>query len=173
MLGPLEVRADSGDALEVGGTRLRRLLSMLALNPGRQVLASDLIEGLWGDGTFPADAANALQALVSRLRRAVPEAVIIARSAGYQLMIDPESTDIAQFERLASARRRQLRDDPVAASATLRAALALWRGPALADMAQTEVGEAATARLDELRLAATQDMVDADLRTGRWPGECW
>ena len=114
----------------------------------------------------PPEPPNALQALVSRLRRALPEAVIESRPAGYQLTLDPRDTDIARFEELAAAGRAQLRSDPAAAAATLREALELWRGPALADVAGTEFGEAVIARLDELRLAAIEQRVDADLLAG-------
>jgi DNA-binding SARP family transcriptional activator len=167
MLGPLEVRTagDSGAVLEVGGARLRALLIMLALRPGQLVPASQLIDGLWADQA-PAGAPNALQALVSRLRRAIPEAMIESRPAGYQLKLDPRSTDIVRFEELAAAGRAQLREDPAAAGSTLREALGLWRGPALVDVAETDFGRAAIARLDELRLLATQNRIDADLRTG-------
>src|SRR5579862_2481894 len=165
MLGPLEVRTDGDPAetLEVGGARLRALLTMLALRPGQFVPASELIDGLWAQAA-PAGAANALQALVSRLRRALPEAVIESRPAGYQLALDPNATDIVRFERLAAAGRAQLREDPAAAAATLTQALGLWRGPALVDVAETDFGRAAIARLDELRLAALEHRIDADLR---------
>jgi len=175
MLGPLEVRSgdDSGDGpgepLEVGGTRLRALLIMLALRPGQVVPASQLIDGLWAD-QVPAGAPNALQALVSRLRRALPEAVLESRPAGYQLKLDPGSTDIVRFEELVAVGRVQLRDDPMAASKTLRQALALWRGPALVEVADTDFGQAAIARLDELRLTAIEHRVDADLATGNTAG---
>ena len=174
MLGALEVRAASGEVLEVGGARLRALLIMLALRPSQLVPASQLIDGLWADQA-PARAANALQALVSRLRRALPEAVIESRPAGYQLKLDPQSTDIVRFEELAAAGRAQLRDDPRAAAATLREALGLWRGPALVEVAETEFGRAVIARLDELRLLATENRIDADLRTGpqRAPPRWW
>jgi predicted ATPase/DNA-binding SARP family transcriptional activator len=167
MLGPLEVRTDddSGIMLDVGGARLRALLIMLALRPGQLVPASQLIDGLWADQP-PAGAANALQALVSRLRRALPDAVIESRPAGYQLKLDPRSTDIVRFEELTAKGRAQLRDDPAAAAATLREALALWRGPALMDVADSDFGQAVIARLDELRLLATENRIDADLRTG-------
>ncbi len=167
MLGPLEVRTDvdPGEIVEVAGARLRALLIMLALHPGQLVTASQLIDGLWPE-EMPAAAANALQALVSRLRRALPEAVIESRPSGYQLKIDPRSTDIVRFEDLVAAGRAQLRDDPAAAGHTLRQALAMWRGPALADVAETDFGQAAIARLDELRLTAIEHRVDADLRTG-------
>jgi DNA-binding SARP family transcriptional activator len=110
MLGPLEVRTDSGQIIEVAGARLRVLLIMLALHPGQLVTAGQLIDGLWLR-EMPAAAANALQALVSRLRRALPGAMIESRPAGYQLMLDPRSTDIVRFEDLAAAGRAQLRDD--------------------------------------------------------------
>jgi DNA-binding SARP family transcriptional activator len=141
------------------------LLIMLALHAGQLVTASQLIDGLW-PAEPPAGAANALQALVSRLRRAVPQAEIEFRPAGYRLNLDPRSTDIVRFEDLAATGRAQLRTDPQGAAATLRQALALWRGPALAEVAETDFGQAAIARLDELRLGATEARIDADLRTG-------
>ena len=169
MLGPLEVRTGpdpaDGTVVEVGGARLRTLLIMLALHPGRLVTSGQLIDGLWADET-PAGAANALQALVSRLRRAVPEAAIESRPTGYQLRLDPRCTDVVRFEELAAAGRAQLDEDPAAAAATLREALALWRGPALADVAETDFGRAAIARLDELRLITLEHRVDAELRAG-------
>jgi DNA-binding SARP family transcriptional activator len=167
MLGPLEVRTDGnqGEIVEVAGARLRALLIMLALHPGQLVTASQLIDGLWPQA-MPAAAPNALQALISRLRRALPGAVIESRPAGYQLNLDPRSTDIVRFEDLAAAGRAQLREDPARAAATLREALALWRGPALAEVADTDFGQAAVARLDELRLSTLEARVDADLRTG-------
>ena len=165
MLGSLEVRAGPGDVLEVGGSRLRALLIMLALRPGQLVLASELIDGLWGQAS-PRGAANALQALVSRLRRALPGAVIESRPAGYQLELDPQATDIVRFEELAAAGRAQLREDPAAAAVTLRQALGLWRGPALLEVAETDFGRAVIARLDELRLSALEQRIDADLRSG-------
>src|SRR5580698_10272739 len=116
MLGPLEVRASQaggageggeGAVLDVGGARLRALLIMLALRPGQLVTASQLIDGLWA-GQVPAEPGNALQALVSRLRRALPQAELASLPAGYRLTLEP--TDIARFEDLAAAGRRQLRD---------------------------------------------------------------
>jgi DNA-binding SARP family transcriptional activator len=169
MLGPLEVRTGpdpaDGAVVEVGGARLRALLIMLALHPGRLVTSGQLIDGLWADET-PAGAANALQALVSRLRRAVPEAAIESRPTGYQLRLDPRCTDVVRFEELAAAGCARLDEDPAGAAATLREALALWRGPALADVAETDFGRAAIARLDELRLITLEHRVDAELRTG-------
>jgi predicted ATPase/DNA-binding SARP family transcriptional activator len=165
MLGPLEVRAGSGEVLEVGGARLRTLLIMLALRPGQVVPARQLIDGLWAE-QVPSGAPNALQALVSRLRRTLPEAVIESRPAGYQLALDPRDTDVVRFEELAATGQAQLRADPAAAAATLREALRLWRGPALVDVAGTEFGAAIIVRLDERKLAAIEHRIDADLLTG-------
>jgi predicted ATPase/DNA-binding SARP family transcriptional activator len=165
MLGPLEVRADSGEELEVGGARLRALLILLALDPGRVVPATRLIDALWED-QVPAGATNALQALVSRLRRALPGIAVTPRPAGYQLDLDPDAVDARRFERLAARGRAQLRNDPAAAAGTLRAALELWRGPALADVAGARFAREPVARLDELRLAAVQDRIEAELRLG-------
>jgi DNA-binding SARP family transcriptional activator len=165
MLGPLEVRADSGEPLDVGGTRLRTLLIMLALRPGQLVPASQLIDGLWPEHP-PAGAQNALQALVSRLRRALPEAVIEAGPSGYRLAIRPRDTDIVRFEQLAAAGQAQLRADPAAAGGTLREALGLWRGPALLEVAGTGFGAGIIARLEEQKLSATEHRIDADLLNG-------
>src|SRR5580692_7175259 len=127
MLGPREIRSGpdpaDGTVVEVGGARLRALLIMLALHPGRLVTSGQLIDGLWAAET-PAGAANALQALVSRLRRAVPEAAIESRPTGYQLRLDPRCTDVVRFEELAAAGRAQLDADPAGAAATLRETLA-------------------------------------------------
>jgi predicted ATPase/DNA-binding SARP family transcriptional activator len=163
MLGPLEVRDDAGSVLDVSGLRLRALLILLALRAGQVVPASYLIDELWGD-RLPADAGNALQALVSRLRRAIPDAEVVSRPAGYQLRLEPGAVDVFRFERLAARGHARLREDPATAAAALTEALALWRGPALADAEQTESGRAAIVRLGELRLAATEGRIDAELR---------
>ncbi|HEY2673561.1 MAG TPA: BTAD domain-containing putative transcriptional regulator [Rugosimonospora sp.] len=165
MLGPLEVRAGTGVLVPVAGARLRALLILLALDPSATVSTDRLVDALWGE-RLPAGAGNALQALVSRLRRAVPGIVVVPRSAGYQLDLDPERVDTVRFERLASAGRAALRDDPARAAGTLREALALWRGPALADVARADFARGTIVRLDELRLTAIQDRAYADLRPG-------
>ncbi len=169
MLGPLEVRTGSGDLLEVGGARLRALLILLALEPGRVVTTSRLVDALWDGDQVPAGASNALQALVSRLRRALPGITVALRPAGYRLELAPDAVDVHRFERLAATGRAELPHDPAAAVATLHAALALWRGPALADVAEEGFARATVARLDELRLTALQDRVEAELRLGPNP----
>ncbi|GAA5184781.1 hypothetical protein GCM10023322_27040 [Rugosimonospora acidiphila] len=165
MLGPLEVRTGTGELVPVAGARLRALLILLALQPAATLSTDRLVEALW-DERPPAGAGNALQALVSRLRRAVPGIAVLPRHSGYLLDLDPDRVDTVRFERLASAGRARLREDPAGAAATLRDALALWRGPALADVARADFARGTIVRLDELRLAAIQDRVDADLRLG-------
>ncbi|MGN9914005.1 BTAD domain-containing putative transcriptional regulator [Phytohabitans sp. LJ34] len=165
LLGPLEVRAGSGAPVEVGGARLRTLLIRLALDPGRVVTTSALIDALWGDEP-PAGAANALQALVSRLRRALPEGAVESTPAGYRLAVPPEAVDACRFERDVAAARARLATDPGGAAQLLAGALVLWRGPALADVAEADFARAPAARLDEMRLAAIEDRVDAALALG-------
>ncbi|MBX6356372.1 MAG: winged helix-turn-helix domain-containing protein, partial [Micromonosporaceae bacterium] len=102
LLGPLEVRTDAGRPVQVGGPRLRTLLILLALEAGRVATTQWLIDGVWGEAP-PVGAANALQALVSRLRRAVPELPVESHPAGYRLAIPPDQVDVARFERLVGA----------------------------------------------------------------------
>ncbi|GAA4675928.1 BTAD domain-containing putative transcriptional regulator [Phytohabitans rumicis] len=165
LLGPLEVRADSGAPIELGGARLRTLLIRLALDPGRVVTTGALVDALWG-AEPPAGAANALQALVSRLRRALPDGVIESHPAGYRLAVPAEAVDARRFEREVAAGRGALAADPAGAAATLAGALALWRGPAFADVADAPFALAPAAHLAELRLAATEDRVEAALALG-------
>nr|BFE82084.1 hypothetical protein GCM10020093_046850 [Planobispora longispora] len=109
---------------------------------------------------------NALQALVSRLRRVLPDGVIEADSGGYRLAVAPDAVDVSRFERLVGQARAA---EPAARADLLRSALALWRGTALADIAlqDSDAFDAAVARLDELHVAALGDRVDADIRLGR------
>jgi predicted ATPase/DNA-binding SARP family transcriptional activator len=164
ILGPLEVRAGPGHPVEVAGARLRRLLLRLALDPGRVVTSGQLVDAVW-DEHPPAGAANALQALVSRLRRLLP-GVLESHPSGYRLAVAAEAVDAARFETLALAGREQLARDPGRARELLGEALALWRGPALADAGDAGFAEPAVARLDDLRLQALEDRVEADLAAG-------
>ncbi|MFJ9546091.1 BTAD domain-containing putative transcriptional regulator [Streptomyces erythrochromogenes] len=166
MLGALDVRGEDGSGVGVGGTRLRALLILLALEPGRVVSSELLIDGIWAEDP-PAGAANALQALVSRLRRALPGAVVESHPAGYRLAVEPDAVDVVRFERLASEGRGVLARDPEAAARVLREALGLWRGPALLDVAGSDFFRAPVTRLSELRTAALEDRIEADLRVGR------
>ncbi|GIJ61991.1 ATP-binding protein [Virgisporangium aurantiacum] len=165
ILGPLRVTGDDGADVEVSGARLRALLARLALDPGRQLAISALTDTLWNGDAQPSDPANAVQSLVSRLRRAVPGVPISSGPGGYRLDLPLDAIDAHLFELLAASGRRALADgDPTAAGKHLRAGLDLWRGPALADLADAH--PAVAARLDELRLAAIEDRIDAELRCG-------
>ena len=166
MLGSVEVRDGAGCLVEVSGARLRALLALLALRPGQVAGVGYLIDELW-ESRPPDGAANALQALVSRLRRALPDGVVESRPGGYLLAVARDQVDVFRFELLAGQGRALLAaGDPASAASTLRDALALWRGPALADAGESETVRAAVVRLDELRLAATEARIDADLRLG-------
>ncbi len=163
MLGPLEVLAD-GRPVEIGGVRLRVLLTLLALDPGAVLPAERLIDALWEDDV-PRGAANALQSLVSRLRALVGRDAVESRPGGYRLAVPRGDVDVHDFEaRLVAARRAAA---PAERSAGLAEALALWRGPALADAAGLHFAEAPAARLEALRRAALEERLDADLALGR------
>ncbi|MFF4777032.1 BTAD domain-containing putative transcriptional regulator [Microtetraspora fusca] len=151
--------------VEVPGIRLRALLAALALEPGRIITRARLVDWIWGRRP-PADEVNALQALVSRLRRVLPDAVIEADSGGYRLVVAPDAVDVCRFEHLVGQARAA---EPAARADLLRSALALWRGTAMADISlqDNDAFDAAVARLDELYVAALADRVDADIRLGR------
>ncbi|MGN9847316.1 BTAD domain-containing putative transcriptional regulator [Nonomuraea sp. H19] len=165
LLGPFEVRNPDGAVVEVPGARLRALLAALALEPGRIVTRARLVDWIWGQRP-PADEVNAVQALVSRLRRVLPDGVIEAESGGYRLAVAADAVDVCRFEQLVGQARAA---EPAARADLLRSALALWRGTAMADIAlqDSDAFDAAIARLDELHVAALGDRVDADIRLGR------
>ncbi|MFF4620162.1 BTAD domain-containing putative transcriptional regulator [Nonomuraea jabiensis] len=164
LLGPFEVQNHDGAVVEVPGIRLRALLAALALEPGRIVTRSRLVDWIWGEEP-PADEVNALQALVSRLRRALPAGVIEADSGGYRLAVAADAVDVSRFEHLVGQARAA---EPAARADLLRSALALWRGTAMADIALqgSDAFDAAVARLNDLYVAALGDRVDADIRLG-------
>ncbi|TYK52240.1 BTAD domain-containing putative transcriptional regulator [Actinomadura decatromicini] len=163
ILGPLDVRDETARPVEVSGPRLRVLLVRLAVEAGRPVSVGRLLDDLW-DGAPPSGGGNALQALVSRLRGVAGRDLVEHGPAGYRLGIDPAEVDAVAFERDVVAARAE--DDPARRAHLLRAALRLWRGPALADAADAAFAAAPIARLEELRLAAVEDRVDAELAAG-------
>ncbi|MFE7960222.1 BTAD domain-containing putative transcriptional regulator [Streptomyces sp. NPDC057413] len=164
ILGPLEIRTGDGSSLDPGGPRPRALLTLLLLDAGRAVPADRLLDGLYG-AEPPAEAANALQSQISRLRRRLaPHAGIEAAPAGYRLTAGPDTVDAHRFSRLAAEGRAALgAGDHARAAALLRDAVALWRGPALPDLPGAH---AERSRLQELRLTAVQDRIEADLALG-------
>ncbi|GGL15649.1 SARP family transcriptional regulator [Sphaerisporangium melleum] len=163
ILGPVEVRTEAGEPIPVAGPRPRALLALLLLDAGRPVSVARLIDGQYGDRP-PADAAGAVQAHVSRLRRVLPPGTIEFHDAGYRLAADPSDVDAHRFELLAREGREWVaagRYDQ--AAAVLREALALWRGPALADVADAPFAPPQASRLEELRLSAREDLAEAEL----------
>src|SRR3984957_13513695 len=170
VLGPLEVRDDAGAPVPVGGARLRSLLIRLAVGDGRPISVERLADDLWADDA-PADAANAVPALGSRLRGILGRDAIEHGPAGYRLAADPGQVDARAFEQLTGRGRAALADgDHVAGAALATQAPGRWRGPALADVADAPFAAAPVARLTELRLGAVEDRVEADLALGRGAG---
>lgn len=174
LLGPLEV-VDGARPVALPRGRARSLFALLALHPGEVVAADRLVDALWGE-TPPPTVRTALHGLVSALRgRLEPEGhrrrpssdLLQTRPPGYRLAVEPDQVDAYRFRRLveqamgASAAQRATR---------LRAALALWRGPALAEFAYEPFAQTPIAALDELRLAALEERIDADLDLGRHVG---
>jgi predicted ATPase/DNA-binding SARP family transcriptional activator len=167
ILGALEVWRDDASPVPVAGARVRALLVRLALDAGRDVGRSALIDAIWEEAP-PADAAHALQALVSRLRRALGPEAVVSGAAGYRLAVDSGDVDALAFEAAARTGTAALRaGDAAGAADVLRRAIAAWRGPALGELAgaQRFATEAAD-RLEGLRVAATADRIEADLRLG-------
>jgi predicted ATPase/DNA-binding SARP family transcriptional activator len=164
MLGPFEVRTDDGAFAEVPGARLRGLLIALALEPGHVVPNAALIDWIWGERP-PSDAANALQRLVSRLRKALPEGLVAGQTGGYRLTVEPDAVDAVRFERIIGQART---DENPRRVELLREALALWRGAAMQDVGLQESAafDAAVTRLEGLRLTAMEDRFDAEIGLG-------
>ncbi|MCU1352445.1 MAG: transcriptional regulator, winged helix family, partial [Acidimicrobiales bacterium] len=164
----MEVAGDDGSPLRVQGAKLRSLLAMLALECGRVVPTDRLIEELWHDDP-PAGVANALQGLISKLRKALGSTDVVAmRPPGYVLLIDEEHVDVHRVDGLvATARAAAARGDLDAAVEHFAEAEALWRGPALADFLYDDFAQAHIARLGEVRLSLIEDRVEAELALGR------
>src|SRR5215207_9736940 len=155
MLGPFEVRTDDGVFADVPGARLRGLLVALALKPGHVVRKATLIDWIWGEHP-PSEATNALQRLVSRLRKALPDGLVEGQTDGYRLTVEPDAVDAIRFERLLGQARND--EDPPRVR-LLREALALWRGAAMQDVGlqDSPAFDAAVTRLEGLRLTAMED----------------
>ena len=164
ILGSFEVRTDDGVLADLPGARLRGLLIALALEPGHVVPKATLVDWIWGEHP-PSGAANALQRLVSRLRKALPEGLVEGQADGYRLGVDPDAVDAVRFERLVGQARH---DDGPRRVRRLREALALWRGLAMQDVGLQDSAalDAAATRLEVLRLAATEDRFDAEITLG-------
>jgi DNA-binding SARP family transcriptional activator len=168
ILGPLHV-LDDDRTIELGGARQRAVLAILLLHRGETVSVDRIVDLIWGERP-PATAVKTIQVYVSHLRRALVEDAIVSSRGGYALAVDAERIDALRFERLVDEGRAALSgDDPARAAELLRSALALWRGPALADLAYESFAQAEILRLEELRLEARERRLEADLGLGRHP----
>jgi DNA-binding SARP family transcriptional activator len=169
LLGPLEV-TDGDELVSVGSGKRGALLAYLLLHANEVVPADRLIEELWA-GRAPATVAKSLHVHVSQLRKELGrgngrgDEILRTRGGGYVAEVAPEDVDIRRFERLLAEGRRA--GDPDTAAATLREAISMWRGPALADFAYEPFAQREITRLEELRLDALEARVEADLALGR------
>ncbi|GAA4244484.1 BTAD domain-containing putative transcriptional regulator [Dactylosporangium darangshiense] len=169
VLGPVTVWNDDGRPVAVPGLKVRALLAALLLEAGRPVTADRLIEDLWGDRP-PGNAPAALSAKVSQLRRVLDDAepgarrLVLSPPPGYVLCVDGGALDVHRFAELTTAARAT--PAPAERAALLADALALWRGPAFADFRDEDFTRPVTARLDEQRLVAWEDLAEARLAVG-------
>jgi predicted ATPase/DNA-binding SARP family transcriptional activator len=154
VLGPVDATVDSAP-VALGATKQRAVLAMLALNANRALSVDRLAEGLWGQHP-PASAAKMIQMYVSQLRRLLGATAIVTRGRAYELRVAPDAVDAERFARMLRG-----------GDGDARAALRLWRGPALADVADEPFAAAEIRRLDELRMSALEAAVEVDLRRGR------
>lgn len=172
ILGPLEVR-EKGEALPLGGAKQRALLAVLLLHANEAVSADRLIDALWGERA-PEKAAHTLQVYVSQVRKALRSAgdgardVLVTRPSGYLLRVQTNELDLEIFkEQVEQGRRAMDEGDPAEAARLLTAGLDQWRGPPLDEFAYEAFAQATIAKLEELRLSAIEDKIDANLALGR------
>ena len=164
LLGPLEVLRD-GVPVRIAAGKQRALLAILLLNANRTVSREQLIDALWGENV-PDSAHKMVQIHVSQLRKALPEPRLHTRAPGYLLEMGDDELDLSRFERsVAGARQALSQNNPRKARELLAGALALWRGPALTEFAEP-FGRHEAGRLEELRLAAVELRIDAELALG-------
>ena len=163
LLGPLEVLDETGPLL-LGGRKQRSVLALLLLEAPRPVPTDRLIDVLWGERP-PRTAGTSLQNFVSQLRKTLGPDTLVTKAPGYALAIRPEQVDLNRFRRLVSEARAS--EDAAERAERLRAALETWRGPPLADLEFEAFAPAAVAPLEEERLAALEERIEADLETGR------
>src|SRR5262245_60644665 len=166
LLGPLEVR-DDGRSVPIRGAKQRALLALLLLNANEVVSRDRLIDELWGERAA-GTAGHSLDHQVSRLRKLLePTDLLVTKAGGYVLNVAPEQIDTSRFEHLlAEGRGANAAGDPEAAADSLRAALGLWRGAALTDLAYEAFARTEIERLEELRITAREELIDAGRALG-------
>jgi DNA-binding SARP family transcriptional activator len=164
VLGPVEVRKD-GERVPIGGPKQRGILALLIADAGRPVSLQRIVSGVYGDEAAPG-AAHSVQTFISMFRRQLGD-VVRKDPGGYSLTVDPETIDALRFGSMVDSAVSVAREQPQAAAAALRDALAMWRGHAYADVDGRGDLEPEITRLGDLRLAALEARIDADLATGR------
>jgi WD40 repeat protein/DNA-binding SARP family transcriptional activator len=168
LLGHVGIVVD-GQPVPLGGGKQRAVLAMLALHANRTVSSDELVDGLWGEHP-PASAAKNLQLYVSRLRKALSkngsEATIVTHGRGYELRLPEGAIDATRFERLVEEAAREP-GSAAGANGAASAALELWRGAPLADVASEPFAAPEIGRLEELHLRAIELAIDAELAAGR------
>jgi DNA-binding SARP family transcriptional activator/tetratricopeptide (TPR) repeat protein len=165
LLGTLEVRVGGGP-VALGPPKQRGLLALLALNANRVVAREQLVDELWGDHP-PESADGAVQVYVSRLRKLLPAGTLVTQSPGYLFALPAEAVDVQRFERLVNEAAHA---EPALASTLLREALALWRGSPLAEFGDEPFARREADRLQDLKLRALEERIEADLALGRETG---
>ena len=158
LLGPLEV-VERDRPLALGGGKQRALLAVLLLHANELVSTERLIDELWGESP-PATVAKSVQVYVSRLRKQLGDGRLLTRTPGYVLRVDASELDVARFERLVAEAGSA---DPATTVQKLSEALALWRGPPLADLAYEPLRRRRSPVSEELRLAALEQRIEAEL----------
>jgi DNA-binding SARP family transcriptional activator len=168
ILGPLEL-VDGSIPLTLSGGRQRALLALLLIHRNEAVPSEQLIDALWGERP-PPSAPKALQNAVLQIRRALGDkaTALVTEHGGYLLRVADGELDADRFAALAAVGRAALDEgDPAAAASKLREALGLWRGPPFTDLGYEAFAQPEIARLEEQRLGALEDRIDADLALGR------
>src|SRR4051794_9509887 len=151
-----------GAPIALGGQKRRAALAVLLLEANQVVSRDRLIDALWGEEP-PDTANNTIQVYISQLRKLLPDGALETAAPGYRLAVDADTVDLFEFIRLSEEGRTALATgDAASAAEALRASLDLWRGPPLADLAWEPFAHAEIGRLEELRLAALEDRIDAD-----------
>jgi DNA-binding SARP family transcriptional activator len=172
ILGPLEV-LDDGRAIPLGGSKQRALLALLLLHPNETLSTDRLIDELWGERP-PANAAKTVQMQISRLRKVLagevgdgPAGAVVTRDGGYELRLDPERLDAHRFEQLVTQGRSELlADRPARAASAFEEAISLWRGEVLGDLGYQPFARHEASRLDDVRVAAWEELIEAKLALG-------
>jgi DNA-binding SARP family transcriptional activator len=163
VLGPLAVWTAGGAQVRIPETKVRALLAHLLVDPGKPVSTDALIDHLWG-ASAPADPPAALRTRVSQLRATLGRERVVHGASGYLLQVDADAVDSTRFD--AQIRQARQADDPRARTDLLTEALALWRGPAFADVADETFARGAILRLEELRIAAVEELAETRLALG-------